>query len=496
MAGSLMAICGIQVCSCQDRDTSRARCTSGPRPDVDRGNPPGRIRDIPDEVAGTVRDDGSMAETPAAPETEPSGGPTPHRPLRRSRDGRVLAGVCAGLGRHTDIDPIVYRVAFALLTVANGMGVLLYLLGWLIIPDEYAERSRAERILRRRINPSAGLVLFVVILALGLVASGLSNGLGGATMVLLAVLVVVLLVAHARGVDVIAALRSLPGQVQRQRAAPPPAPPHASPPPPPGSAPPAPPGPSPGPTPPGPFPPQPAPQGPYAAQPYAPRPPGPKPPPPGPPATARRRGPSPLTLLTLAIATSVAGVLALLGAAGVMNAPAELVLAAVLVTIGLGLALGTWYGRSPVLVLAGLAVSAALVATTVDVNMDNPLRGGVGDVTWRPASAQEVAQPFRFGCCDAVLDLTALPPSKSEYDVQARLSFGELRVVIPPDATVDVDAYVGAGSVRLPGRTEDGAPVRSGYVIPPASKTSDTSPRINLALRVDGGELEVRRAPT
>ena len=59
----------------------------------------------------------------------------PHR-LYRSRADRVVAGVCGGLGRHLEIDPVVIRVVWAVLMVIAGAGILAYLLAWLIIPNE------------------------------------------------------------------------------------------------------------------------------------------------------------------------------------------------------------------------------------------------------------------------------------------------------------------------------------------------------------------------
>lgn len=57
-------------------------------------------------------------------------------PLRRSRSDRQIAGVCGGIAERLHIDPLVVRLAWALLTVASGglFGVLLYLLAALVIP--------------------------------------------------------------------------------------------------------------------------------------------------------------------------------------------------------------------------------------------------------------------------------------------------------------------------------------------------------------------------
>jgi len=56
--------------------------------------------------------------------------------LRRAVDDRVIAGVCGGLGRYFGADPVWFRVAFVVLTVGGGSGVLLYLVAWLVIPEQ------------------------------------------------------------------------------------------------------------------------------------------------------------------------------------------------------------------------------------------------------------------------------------------------------------------------------------------------------------------------
>ena len=69
-------------------------------------------------------------------------------PLRRDREGAVLGGVCAGLGRRLGIDPIVLRVVFLAATAAGGLGVVLYLLAWVAVPAEGESRASSLRIPR------------------------------------------------------------------------------------------------------------------------------------------------------------------------------------------------------------------------------------------------------------------------------------------------------------------------------------------------------------
>jgi phage shock protein PspC (stress-responsive transcriptional regulator) len=73
---------------------------------------------------------------------EPSSNGT--KRLYRPRDGRVVAGVCAGLAAYFGIDPTLVRLAFALATVFGGIGILLYLCAWIVIPEEGEGASIAE----------------------------------------------------------------------------------------------------------------------------------------------------------------------------------------------------------------------------------------------------------------------------------------------------------------------------------------------------------------
>ena len=54
--------------------------------------------------------------------------------LRRSRSDKMVAGVCGGLGKYLEVDSTVIRLAFVLLLIFAGTGVLLYLIMWLIMP--------------------------------------------------------------------------------------------------------------------------------------------------------------------------------------------------------------------------------------------------------------------------------------------------------------------------------------------------------------------------
>jgi signal transduction histidine kinase len=60
----------------------------------------------------------------------------PLRELRRDPEHGIVAGVCSGLGRHLDIDPLLLRIAFGAMTLASGVGLVAYLLAWMLVPAD------------------------------------------------------------------------------------------------------------------------------------------------------------------------------------------------------------------------------------------------------------------------------------------------------------------------------------------------------------------------
>jgi phage shock protein C len=69
--------------------------------------------------------------------------------LVRSREGRIVAGVCAGLAVYFGLDANIVRLIFAGLTVFGGVGVLLYVVAWLIVPEEGEPSSIAENLINK-----------------------------------------------------------------------------------------------------------------------------------------------------------------------------------------------------------------------------------------------------------------------------------------------------------------------------------------------------------
>ena len=83
-------------------------------------------------------------ETSNQTATNPDASLTSPQQLSRPIEGRMLAGVAAGVARYFDVDVTVIRIVFAVLTVIGGAGVPIYLAGWLLIPEEGSEQSIAS----------------------------------------------------------------------------------------------------------------------------------------------------------------------------------------------------------------------------------------------------------------------------------------------------------------------------------------------------------------
>jgi phage shock protein C len=75
--------------------------------------------------------------------------------LVRSRKGRMVAGVCAGLADYFGMDVTLVRVIVAVIAViTGGVGILAYLAAWAIIPDEGEKTSIADNLIGSKQNTS------------------------------------------------------------------------------------------------------------------------------------------------------------------------------------------------------------------------------------------------------------------------------------------------------------------------------------------------------
>jgi signal transduction histidine kinase len=83
--------------------------------------------------------------------------------LRRDTEHRILGGVCAGLGRHLGVDPLIVRVAFVAAATAGGIGFILYALAWVFVPAGDAPAAPMRlRTGRGTIEIAAGVALLAL----------------------------------------------------------------------------------------------------------------------------------------------------------------------------------------------------------------------------------------------------------------------------------------------------------------------------------------------
>lgn len=66
--------------------------------------------------------------------------------ILRSRKDKILGGVCGGLGRYLNVDPVFIRILFVLLVLGWGTGILIYLIAWILIPLEPEEDSFSYKV--------------------------------------------------------------------------------------------------------------------------------------------------------------------------------------------------------------------------------------------------------------------------------------------------------------------------------------------------------------
>lgn len=337
------------------------------------------------------------------------------RLLRRRSDDRVIGGVASGLGDFLNVDPLLIRIGFVGLMVFGGLGLILYVGAWLLLPDETREDSIAEQLLGRvGLTPSrigsALLLLIGGLLLVGALSSGGSLS-GFAPTVAAAFVVIVAGVALLRQGERHAAVAAPPvaGPIVRAPAAPAAA----------------------------------------AAVPAAP--------------VRRRvkRPPSPLGWYVLGAMFGAIGLLALAtNLRGIDVDPGQF-FGVALTALGIGLVIGTWWGRARLLILLGvLMLPFAVTASFVTA----PIEGGVGDHWFEPTSAAELRDEYRLVGGRIVLDLTEVEATGEPMVISASVAIGQLVVRLPADARVEINAAVGAGDLLVLGTRQVGSGLEDRYV--------------------------------
>ncbi|MEU4132267.1 PspC domain-containing protein [Streptomyces wuyuanensis] len=425
--------------------------------------------------------------------TAPAPAPPPEHQLppvllRRTARHKVVGGVCGGLGRYCDVDPVIFRIAMAVLSVTGGIGLIFYGFAWLLIPLEGEGENEARRALSGRVDGAALVAVLLALLGCGLFLSMLGNDGTLAFSALLSLAVVGAAVWSRRRTTAAPDGGPLDAATAHAVAE---APPEVK-------APPTPDSPS------------------WWRDPIV------KDGTTGPVATGYLWGPpdaspdlAPLPRDRRAAAArpprgprGIAGVVFLLalvaGGLGTgltwgsqpLGTSLQIGLACALAVFGLGLVVGSLLGRIGggtillTVVTSVLLVGASVLPKQIDTQWMR--------TEWRPATAAAVAPQYQLGSGMATLDLSQVAvPAEETVSTTAEVGAGRLRVVLPEDATVRIRARAGVGDVRLPGD-----PVNDVDVAPDRDRTRTLAPpagakpagTLDLDLAVALGQVEVTRA--
>ncbi|WP_203845145.1 PspC domain-containing protein, partial [Dactylosporangium siamense] len=468
--------------------------------------------------------------------------------LVRPQQGRYVAGVCAAIGRATNTDPTLWRVIFAVLTLAGGISIVAYLLGWLLLPAEGDTGSPLEALLGRgRSTTSAPLAIVIGVGAVLAFLLVMSRNVGPAAVGLAVVIGVVALLVRGQG-----NLLGAPQGNQPGGGTPPGTPPGPFVPPPattpfPPSVPPfqpstppfqaaatgpagapsvhpawlqhqtvvtppqAPPAPTrPAMTPPvPPLPPLPplvpagyrppfAPHGPFgnrspyaaslgypAGMPGSPYP-GLAPKPPKPPKVRSRLGRVIFSLICVSL-----GVLAAFEVT-TANFLVSTYFAVPLAVVAIGLIVGAWFGRARLMILLGVLLSIALAISTASTVEDIGRPQRIENINLNPTSVKQLDNDYRTDIGDINADLSGVNFTGENTDLEFRIDLtGNMRITLPPNVDVTVKVRVEGGDCHILGRECGGFNQNNEFTDTGTDGVGGGELHLDLYLRY--GNLEVTR---
>ncbi|MFJ4514062.1 PspC domain-containing protein [Streptomyces sp. NPDC088816] len=489
--------------------TNHQHTAKGPEPGSGPGPSPGTGPGdaVPGAGAGAEHGPGATPGARLDADTGPDG-PEGVLKFRRHRAHRMIGGVCAGLGRQCDMDPVIFRITLAVLAATGGIGLIFYGFAWLFVPYDDEDENEVRKLLTGRVDgPALAAVLFALV-GCGVFLSMLGNG-----SVLTFGVVLSLLLAGA-------------GYWSQHRGAPGPDP--------------------------------------LAAQAVADAPPEAQAPPVptlhaswwrdpivkdgthvggtgylwGPQDARDRndrgrrdgrdvRDVSAAVNIGLGARVGTHGgayarpvrtesarphgiggwVFLLALAAGTLGArltwdthalgtSLQAGLACALAVFGLGMAVSAFLGRTGFGSIFLALVTAALLAASTALPKDITTQWG--HRTWQPAATADVRPEYRLGTGEGILDLTRIHLGKgATVTTKAQVGAGRLRVIVPEGVAVRANIDVGLGDIQLPGDSAqdvDVAPGRHQQVTLPATAGGKNAGTVDLRLHVGMGQVEVSRA--
>lgn len=379
--------------------------------------------------------DGAMNETPPqAEQTEP--GFDPHKvrgiaDVKRSTDDQMVAGVCSGVAKYLNIDPVILRVILAALTFVGFAGIILYVAGWLLLPAEDEEKSIAAGWFKLDQNEEQFRVVGLIVAAIlaFTTGTGIIDGDWGQPFPWFGILVLAVLYF----------LVIRPAQRRKNR-----------------------------------------PSTYTFAEPVA-----------GPDGDAVTQVLTPepelktpwspmLTLVTLS-----AALIALGGVAAYANAneslPWTTYAVAALGVIAVGLLIGTWFGNGGLLILIGSVIALALAVSALlpSSQIGHDVYPGINSTV--PSSIQ-----MGIGRLDVNFNRLDNPEALHGRTIDVENGIGSTRIVVPRDLNVEVNAKLTAGEIRVFGRKTNGTETDLNY---PAD--DELAPKLTLNINQTLGDIEV-----
>ena len=357
--------------------------------------------------------------------------------VRRSTD-RVIAGIAGGLADATSTRVGLWRLGFVILALVGGLGVALYLILWLVLPRADLPRSTAQRFAARFPGVpgwiGAGLIgLGVFLLFPFLLVPPFDDAIRGSSPgFALAVLSIGLGILLFRGsgerdpIDVPepdAGVEGLANVV----------------------------------------------------------------PPPPPRRPARRRRERSVTgWLSMGIALAAAGIAWLLLVGGSVHLSLGQMLALPLAVLGLGLMMGTVFGRARWTVLFGLPLIPLVLLASV---IPTPITGRYEDRRLTLRNAAQVQSAYQQSGGTLTFDLSKLRRGEHPGPIHATLGVGSIEVILAAGMAVDIRGTVGAGGLRFGNHDVYGLGVSNELHL-------DGSDPIQMTLELGFGEIDVTTIQT
>ncbi len=353
----------------------------------------------------TPTDSGTIPDPPGSEDflhaddagSSPDSMPEYRQGLVRTRDGRVVAGVAGGLAATWGTRRWLVRAGFIVSSAFAGLGLVLYLLGWLLMPEEGESESIAQRIVRR-MNVQPTWVGFVLLMAGAMILAGIAGISGG------------VLVAAGLLVGGYVLYR---GDFAMPAAAPVSPPPHddmdATPP-----------------------------AYVYQRTVRPPRPPRPR---------------SYLGRLTVGAMFVVLGAMGALDALDVTSPTSRHYAAAAVLIIGVGLLVGTVLGRSRGLIFLGLLLLPMLaIAAITDFRFGTRF----DNLDLRPLSVEEIQSAYNIAAGDLSLDLTGMDLAGRTVTLDLDVGVGSIYVAVPRAVDVEATANARLGEANVLGGWSSG----------------------------------------